>query len=141
MSACILTFVCPASAPGSSQDVTDASAAPFPFCSMPLARSTTLWAASRDSIVTVPANDIDTGPNFAWSTPLQLWSSITSVSSAPGMHGATFSTSSRYAHTPSAGAPTVNSFSISTDQAPDAAAAMNGAGSVVNRSRQLALQK
>ena len=96
MSACIFTVVVPGSPAGSSHDVTDAFAAPLPFCSIPLALSTTRCAvSSRSSIVTVPANDIDTGPNFACTVPFQLRSSITSVSSAPGMHGATRSTSNR----------------------------------------------
>ena len=63
---------------------------------MPLAESTTRCAASsRLSIVTVPANAMLTGPNLALSLPFQFLSSTTSVSSAPGMHGAIFSTSSR----------------------------------------------
>ena len=96
MSACILTVVLPGSAAGSSHDVTEAFAAPLPFCSMPVALSTTRCAASsRSCIDTVPANDIDTGPNFAWTVPFHVRSSIVSFSSAPGMHGAIFSTSSR----------------------------------------------
>ena len=54
------------------------------------------WAASsRSWTVTVPANDMLTGPNFAFSLPFQFLSSTTSVSSAPGMQGAMRSTSSR----------------------------------------------
>ena len=87
---------CVPSSPGSIQEVTVAFAAPLPFCSMPLACNFTRCAASsRSSIATVPANDIETGPNFMLSLPFQLRSSTVSVSSAPGMHGATFSTSSR----------------------------------------------
>jgi hypothetical protein len=63
---------------------------------MPLAASTTLWAwSSRSCIVTVPANDSDTGPSFMLTLPFHVVSSTTSVSSAPGMHGATRSTSKR----------------------------------------------
>jgi hypothetical protein len=94
ISACIFTAV-PAST-ASSQEVTLASAAPLPFCSVPFACRTTRWAASsRSSNVTDPENDIETGPNFMVSLPFQLRSSIVSVSSAPGMHGATLWTSRR----------------------------------------------
>ncbi len=96
MSAVIFTVVSASVAPGSSQEVTVALAAPLPFCSMPLAVSTTrLASSSRSAIFTSPANDIETGPNFMFSLPFQWVSSTVSVSSAPGMQGAIFSTSSR----------------------------------------------
>ena len=41
----------------------------------------------------VPANDIATGPNFTPTFPFQWLSSTVSVNSAPGMQGATRSTS------------------------------------------------
>ena len=73
-----------------------ALAAPLPFCSMPLAVNTTRCASSSRSVIaTVPANASETGPNFAFSLPFQFLSSTVSVSSAPGMQGAIFSTSSR----------------------------------------------
>ena len=76
--------------------MTRASAAPLPFCSVPFAcRTTRCAASSRSSIDTEPANDIETGPNFMLSLPFQLRSSTVSVSSAPGMHGATWWTSRR----------------------------------------------
>jgi hypothetical protein len=94
MSAASFTSV--PSFPSSSHDVTDAFAAPLPFCSVPLAASFTRWAASsRSSIRTVPANDIATGPNFTFTLPRHELSSIVSVSSAPGRHGAIVSTSRR----------------------------------------------
>src|SRR6185436_8556456 len=112
MSARIFTLVTPS--PCSSQLVTEALAAPFPFCSIPLAASTIRLAwSSRSCIVTVPANASETGPSFMLTLPFQVWSSMTSVSSAPGMHGATRSTSRRYVQTWSMGAGTSNSFSIS----------------------------
>ena len=118
MSACIFTVVAPSSV-GSSHDVTLAVAAPLPFCSMPLAARTTRCAASsRSCIVTCPANESFTGPKAMFTLPFQFVSSTVSVSSAPGMHGATFSTSSRYAQTTSAGRATVNSFSISISAGP-----------------------
>ena len=76
--------------------MTVAFAAPLPFASMPLACSTARCASSSRSVIsTVPANDSATGPNFTLTLPFQCWSSIVSVSSAPGMHGAMRSTSSR----------------------------------------------
>ncbi len=142
MSACIFTVVWSPS-PGSSQEVTVAFAAPLPLASMPLAFSTTRWASSsRDSIVTEPANDIETGPNFAFSLPFQLVSSTTSVSSAPGMQGAIFSTSRRVAQSTSGGVDTVNSFSISmVEPAYPLVAPRKAAGSALNRSRHPAEQK
>src|SRR6266508_549144 len=107
------TLVSP-SAAASAHAVTRAVAEPLPRCSMPLAFSTTLWpASSRSCTCTVPANDSDTGPSFTVSLPLKWVSSTTSVSCAPGMHGAIFSTSRMYSHTRSSGAGTVKSFSIS----------------------------
>ncbi len=72
MSAVIFTVVSASVGPGSNQLVTLALAAPFPFCSIPLAVRTTRCASSSRSVIsTVPANDIPTGPNFAFSLPFQ----------------------------------------------------------------------
>ena len=113
MSACMWTLVVAAST-GSSHDVMFAVAAPLPLASIPLAARTTRCAASsRWSMCTDPANESFTGPNATFTFPFQVVSSTCSVSSAPGMHGAIFSTSSRYAHNGSTGCATTNSFSMS----------------------------
>src|SRR4051794_36212403 len=60
---------------------------------------------------TSPLNESDTGPILMWTFPLYCRSFRTSVSSAPGMQGATRRGSSRNSQTSSVDAGTVNSFS------------------------------
>ena len=109
--------VVPSSPAGSSHDSTFAFATPFPRCSLPFAESFARCAASsRSSITTVPLNVICTGPNFTRTLPFQVRSSTTSVSSAPGMHGAIRSTSWMNAHRRSTGVWTVKLSSISTSE-------------------------
>src|SRR5688500_16620976 len=96
----------------SSEEITVALACPLPFNSAPLAFITIRLAASSRSVMsTSPLNDSDTGPILMWTLPLYWWSFTTSVSSAPGMQGATRRGSRRNSQTSSVDAGTVNSFS------------------------------
>src|SRR5207237_1539625 len=96
----------------SSDEITVAAAWPLPFISEPLAFITIRLATSSRSVMsTSPLNDSDTGPILMLTFPLYWWSLRTSVSSAPGMQGATRRGSSRNSQTSSVEAGTVNSFS------------------------------
>src|SRR5581483_10218836 len=96
----------------SSREVMTASAWPLPLSSDPLAFITIrLPASSRSVMSTSPLNDSDTGPILMWTLPLYCVSLTTSVSSAPGMQGATRRGSRRNCQTSSVEAGTVNSFS------------------------------
>src|SRR5439155_19036470 len=85
---------------------------PLPLSSEPLAFMTIRLVASFRSVMsTSPLNDSDTGPILMWTFPLYCRSLTTSVSSAPGMQGATRRGSRRNSQTSSVDAGTVNSFS------------------------------
>src|SRR5262245_43666418 len=76
-------------ATGSSRKLAVALAPPRPLASVPCAFTRARWLAlSISSNVTVPAKVSATGPSRTPILPLQVLSSTTSVSSAPGIQGA-----------------------------------------------------
>src|SRR2546423_15695888 len=96
----------------SRDETTVALACPLPFSSEPLAFITIRLAASSRSVMsTSPLKASDTGPILMLTLPLYCRSFTTSVSSAPGMQGATRRGSRRNSQTSSVDAGTVNSFS------------------------------
>src|SRR5262245_14432893 len=99
---------------GSSRKREAALAPPRPFASVPCAATRAVWAASSIcSNLTMPAKVKATGPSRTPILPLYVFWSTTSVSSAPGMHGAMRWMSSSTFHASSGGSGTSNELSNS----------------------------
>src|SRR5215831_13528389 len=101
----------------SIRNVAAACAPPRPLGSVPWARTRAVWpTASSSSNVTVPAKLSETGPSRTAMSPLYVLLSTTSVSRAPGMHGAIRSMSMSRAQAWSGGSGTSNELSNSMHQ-------------------------